>query len=138
MKNLMERKDIVEMMKNHQCIKINMAQPVAGWNDVFEGELVGVKVPSKRFGEITVYGTVHYYGDEKKFSIQNCGGCIKSSFGYEDIMEIKARKYAPVVSEGEEIILIEDFGKNGCRLRVMKATHCNNQYYSACDFVDVE
>ena len=137
MKNLMERKEIVEMMKNHQCIKINRANPVGGYDTIFEGELVGVKVPSKRFGEITVYGTIHYYSEENKYYVANYGCCIKSSFGYEDIMEIKARKYAPVVSEGEEIILIEDFGSK-CILRVMKATRCNSQYSDACVLVDVE
>ena len=137
MKNLVERKEIVEMMKNHECIKINRANPVNGFDTIYEGELVGVKVPSKRFGELTVYGTIHYYSEENKYYVQNVGCCIKASFGYEDVMKIKERKYAPTVSEGQEVILIEDFGSK-CILRVMKAIRCNSQCSDACVLVDVE
>lgn len=137
MKYLVERKEIVEMMKSHQCITINRKNPVGGYDTIFEGELVGVKVPSKRFGELTIYGTIHYYSEENKYYVQNVGCCIKSSFGYSDVMEIKNRKYCPKVSEGEEIILIEDFGDK-CVLRLMKATRCNSQYSDACVLVDVE
>ena len=137
MKNITERKEIVELMKNHECIKINRKNPVGGYDTIYEGELVGVKVPSRRFGEITVYGTIHYYSEENKYYIQNVGCCIKASFGYEDVMKIKERKYCPKVSEDQEIILIEDFG-NKCTMRLMKATRCNSQYSDACVLVDVE
>ena len=137
MKYLTERHEIVEMMHNHPCIKIDMTKCITGLDDCFEGELVGVKVPSKTRGEITVYGTVYYFGDEKKFVITNYGSCIKASFGYEDIMEVKRRKCAPIVKENDEIILIQDFGKS-CVLRVMKATRCNSMYSDSCTLVDVE
>ncbi len=137
MKYLTERKEIVAMMENYQCIRINRAAHVAGYDTIYEGEMVGVKYPSKKFGEITIYGTMHYYSEENKYYVQNVGCCIKASFGYEDIMEIKERKYCPKVSEGEEVIVIEDFG-NTCLLRVMKAVRCNGTYTEACNFIDVD
>ena len=137
MKYITDRKEIVAMMDTHQCIRINRANPVKDFKTIFEGELVGVKVPSKRFGELTIYGTIHYYSEENKYYVQNIGACIKASFGYEDVMKIHDRKYCPKVSEGEEIILIEDFGTQ-CTLRVMKAERCNSMYNEACVLVDVD
>lgn len=137
MKYITERKEIVAVMEKYQCIKINRAAPVAGFKTIYEGELVGVKCPSRRFGEITVYGTMHYYSEENKYYVQHVGDCIKASFGYEDVMTIHDRKCAPKVAEGETIVLIEDFGET-CTLRLMKATRCNNMYTDACVFVDVE
>lgn len=137
MKYITDRKEIVAMMDTHQCIRINRANPVKDFKTIFEGELVGVKVPSKRFGELTIYGTIHYYSEENKYYVQNIGTCIKASFGYEDVMKIHDRKYCPKVSEGEEIILIEDFGTQ-CTLRVMKAERCNSMYNEACVLVDVD
>ena len=138
MKYLTDRKEIVKAMDTHQCITINMERPVTGYETIFEGEKVGVKVPSKRFGEITVYGTIHYYSEENKFYVQHVGDCIKASFGAEDIKEIKERKYCPKLSEGEEVLLIQDYGKRGIVIRVMKVTRCNNMYTDACILVDVE
>lgn len=137
MKYLKDRKEIVEAMKNHQCIKINRATPVEGYDTIFEGELVGIKVPSRRYGEITVYGTMHYYSEENKYYVAHYGDCIKASFSYEDVMKIHDRKYCPTVSEGEEIVLIEDFGTS-CTLRMMKVSGCNNMYSEACIFSEVE
>ena len=138
MKYITDRKEIVKAMDTHQCITINMRRPVSGFETIFEGEKVGVKCPSKRFGEITVYGTIHYYKEENKFYVQHVGDCIKASFGAEDIKEIKERKYCPKVSEGEEVLLIQDCGEYGVIVRVMKVTRCNSMCTDACVLVDVE
>lgn len=137
MKYITDRKEIVAAMEKYPCIRINRAAPIADYEDLYEGELVGVKSPSKRFGEITIYGTIHYYSEENKYYVQNIGCCIKASFGYEDVMTIHDRKYCPKVAENDVVVMIEDFGSK-CTLRLMKAIRCNHEYSNACVFVDVE
>ena len=137
MKYISDRKEIVASMEKYPCIKINRAAPEVGFENIYEGELVGVKCPSKKFGEITVYGTMHYYSEENKYYVLHVGDCIKASFGYEDVMTIHNRKYCPKVAENDIVVLIEDFGSK-CTLRLMKAIRCNHEYSNACVFVDVE
>lgn len=135
---LMERKEIVDFMMNHPCVRLDWRKKNYGYtedNFSIEGDYVALSVPSKSHPDLKVYGHIHYFSDTKSYEVLCGGACIKARFGVEDIDEIINRKNAPVIREGDEIALIEIF-ESGARVRVMKATRFSAHSYPECIFVD--
>ncbi len=137
---LMERKEIVDFMLNHPCVRLDWRKKKYGYvegNFSIEGDLVALSVPSKSHPDLKVYGHIHYFSDTGKYEVLCGGSCIKASFGVEDVNTIVDRKNAPVIKEGDEIALVEIF-ETGARIRVMKATRLTAHSYPECTFVDPE
>lgn len=136
---LTERKEIVDFMMNHPCIRVDFTKPSSGWKmgEVHEGDLVGVKCPSTKYGSITVYGNINWYSDSNEYSVMHAGDCIKANFGAEDINTIVERKNAVVVEKDDLVAIIENH-INGSSIHVMKVKCTDAHCSSACKFEDVD
>lgn len=138
---LTERKEIVEFMNSHPCIRLDFTKAKDGWDfgSVHEGDLVACKYTSRTHGEMKAYGTLTYYGDSKQIVVSSSGCFISSRFGAEDINEIVERKNAVEVEAGQLVAIIEQFPRpNGCNVRVMKASKVDPFCCSVIVFNDVE
>lgn len=139
MKYITDKKEIASFFNSHAVIKINMETHIDGYETLYEGENVCVKVPTKNHGELTVFGRFTYSKENNEFYVQNCGTMIKESFGYDDVLEAYERNHAPEVREDDIVGILCDFPKQKiCQLVVKRVKRCNLMYYSACTFEDVE
>ena len=137
MKYITDRKAIAKAFASLPIIKIDMENHIDGYDTLFEGEKVKVKMSRDTY--VNVVGNIIYSAESKKFYVQNCGAMLSGSFSYSDVMELYEKNHAPTVAEDVEVGILEVYPKaKQCRIRVMKTKYCNLMTMEACVFEDVE
>lgn len=111
MKYLTDRQEIAQAMNfgKYPVVRINVETPKAGWDDVFEGDLVKVASPTRRDPNSYIRAKLAKYPDDGgRYAIMPDSVCLHSSFGYGDVIEMLGYAQAPMLHAGEMVVVIED------------------------------
>ena len=107
MKEITSRKEFGERVNfgKHQVITIDMNQE-AYLGALYKGDKVRVDFGSFKSGERYLEGgEVLYNVKEETIKVANYGTCISSRFSYEDAMEDIEYAKAPIINDGDEVII---------------------------------
>lgn len=142
MKYLIDRQEIAQAMNfgKYPVVRIDVETPKAGWDDVFEGDLVRVESPSKRHPGSYIRGRVMKYPEEEnRYTIMPDTVCLHSDFGYGDVIEMLGYAQAPMLHAGETVVVIEDAPKyRYARVRMMKVSDTVRDFvYPTCYLEDI-
>lgn len=143
MKCLIDRKEIAQAMNfgKYPVVRIDIETPKAGWDGVFEGDLVRVESPSKRYPGSYIRGRLMKYPEDgNRYTIMPDTVCLHSDFGYGDVIEMLGYAQAPMLHAGETVVVIEDAPKQrAARVRIMKVSDTVRDFvYPTCYLEDVE
>lgn len=138
-KLLTDRKEIAQAMNfgKYPVLSIDMETPKAGWEvgTVYRG----CKVRIDTGKPYCTNAELHYFGDSKKFELCMFGACLSSSFGYEDVVEMRDYAMAPVVHRGDTVVVIEDFpALKGCKVHLMKVPEFINTQSSGATLNEID
>lgn len=126
MKYLTDRQEIAQAMNfgRYPVIRIDVETPKAGWDDVFEGDIVKVESPSKRYPGSYIRGRVMKYPEDgSRYAVMPDVVCLKNDFGYSDVIEMLGYAQAPMLRAGEIVVVIEDAPKQrAARVRMMRVS----------------
>lgn len=141
MKLLTDRKEIAQAMNfgKYPVVRINVETPKAGWDDVFDGDLVRVESPSKRYPGSYIRGRVMKYPEDgERYSIMPDTVCLHNDFGYGDVIEMLGYAQAPMLHAGETVVVIEDAPKQrAARVRMMRVSNSVRDFvYPTCYLED--
>lgn len=141
MKILTDRQEIAQAMNfgKYPVIRIDIETPKAGWDNVFEGDLVRVESLSKRYPGSYIRGRVmKYQEDGDRYAIMPENVCLKASFGYSDVVRMLGYAQSPMLHAGETVIVIEDAPKQrAARVRLMKVSESVRDFvYPTCYLED--
>ena len=108
----------------YPVIKIDMNQK-AFMDTIYHGDKVRVDFGKFKTGERWLdTGELLYNAKENKFEIANWGYCLSARFSYEDAMERVEYSQAPIINEGDEVvIIIYNSEEKEVRACVYKAVH---------------
>ncbi len=139
MKYLTDRQEIAKAMNfgKYPVIRIDVETPES--EGVFRGDLVKVAAPSARYPDNYIRGRVTKFDDEgDRYVIMPDAVCLKSSFGYSDVVEMLGYAQAPMLHAGEEVVLIEDAPKQrAARVRMMRVSDSVRDFvFPACYLED--
>lgn len=137
MKLLTDRKEIAQAMNfgKYPVVRIDVETPKAGWDDVFEGDLVRVESQSKRYPGSYIRGRVMKYPEDgERYSIMPETVCLHNDFGYGDVIEMLGYAQAPMLHAGETVVVIEDAPKQrAVRVRMMRVSDSVRDFvYPTC------
>ncbi len=126
MKYITNRQEIAYAMNfgRFPVVRINLESSKAGYEGLYEGDLVKVLTPTKSHPDLYAIGRVYYSTDSvSKFYISNDNIGLHDSFDYSDVIEMLNGAQAPVLRAGCTIVLIEDYPhKRMCKVRMMKVS----------------
>lgn len=138
MKFLRDRKEIAKALNfgKYPVIMFDLDTPEKGWDDVYKGTPVRVDMGSfsdgtKWYNGVypTIYVDNYHKGIENTVTnrisadieLPSYGACISSSFSVADVIEDAKMAMAPIVKEGDEVVVVYTWngGKDGA-VRMMK------------------
>ena len=139
-KYLTDRKEIAQAMNfgKYPVLRIDLETPKAGWDDMFEGDLVRVR--SQKY-DSEIRARINKFSDEPmRYSIMPVAVCLSSNFGYSDVVEMLGYAQAPLIHAGETVVVIEDYPKaRACRVHVMKVSERVGDFvYPTCYLEEAE
>jgi len=108
MKIITDRKEFAEYVNfgKYPVIKVDLGKE--GFMDtIYHGDKVRVDFGKFRTGERNLQGgELLYNKKENKFEIASYGICLSARFCYEDAMERVEYSQAPIIDEGDEVVII--------------------------------
>lgn len=108
MKEIISRKEFGERVNfgKHQVITIDLNQE-AYLGALYKGDKVRVDFGKFRTGERYLSGgEVLYNEKENKIEVASYGTCLSANFTYEDAIEDVEYAKAPIIDEGDEVVII--------------------------------
>lgn len=108
MKTIISREEFAKAVNfgEHPVLTIDMSQE-AKYGCLYEGCKVRVDFGNFRTGERNLgRGDLLYNAKENKFEIASYGICLSARFCYEDAMEQVEYGQAPIIKEGDEVVII--------------------------------
>ena len=138
MKFITDRKEIAKALNfgKYPVIMFDLDTPKAGWDDVYEGSPVRVDMGSFSDGTKwyndsipTIYVDNYHDGIENtvtnrvsaNISLPSNGAMISSSFGASDVLKSAKFAMAPVVKEGDDVVVVYSWNKGySVAVRMMK------------------
>lgn len=134
MKYLTDRQEIAQAMNfgKYPVIRIDVETPVR--DGVLQGDAVKVAAPNDRYHDNYICGRVMKFDDDDRYAIMPENVCLKSSFGYSDVVRMLGYAQAPMLHAGEVVVLIEDAPKQrAAKVRMMRVSDCVRDFvYPAC------
>jgi len=126
MREIKNREEFAEYVNfgKYPVIKIDMNQD-AFMDVIYHGDKVRVDFGKFRTGERNLQGgELLYNKKENKFEIASYGICLSARFSYDDAMERVEYSQAPIIDEGDEVVIIIHNSKDReVRACVYKAVH---------------
>lgn len=123
MKYLTDRQEIAQAMNfgKYPVIRVDVETTVR--DGVLQGDMVKVAAPNARYPDNYICGQVMKFDDDDSYVIMPESVCLKSSFGYSDMVRMLGYAQAPMLHAGEEVVLIEDAPKQRvARVRMMRVS----------------
>lgn len=108
MKEITNRQEFANAVNfgEHQVIKIDLNQK-AFMDTIYHGDKVKVDFGRFKTGERHLAsGEVLYNIKENTIEVANYGVCLSARFCYEDAMERVINAQAPVIDDGDEVVII--------------------------------
>ena len=136
---LKDRQVIARAMNfgKYPVIRIDRETPKNGYDGFFEGDLVKVMTPSSRYQDLYEVGNLYYC--DGKYAISSHMVGLHADFGYSDVIEQLQIAQAPVVHDGDIVVVIEDYPKTRtCAVRIMQICHVTSFTYPCASLKDVD
>jgi hypothetical protein len=108
MKEITNRQEFGKKVNFGECpvVKIDLNQKAFG-DVLFKGDKVRVDFGRFNTGErFLAGGEILYNIEENKIEVANYGVCLSSRFSYEDAMEKVEYGQAPIINDGDEVVII--------------------------------
>lgn len=141
MKYLTDRTEIAMAMNfgKYPVLYIDVETPIEGYSGLYRGcdMRLAWDDPRARYKDMCCEG--HLLLCDGKLEMSNNAGCLKASFGREDVIEMQHWANTPIVHKGQTVIVVKDRPKQRvCHVEVMKVSdyidiHCQ----TCCRFVEV-
>lgn len=143
MKYLTDRHEIAEAMNfgKYPVLRIDVETPKAGWDNVYEGDLVRVEPKTVRYPGHTIRARLEKFPEDGgKYSIMPAPVCLHGDFGYSDVMEHLGYAQAPVIHAGETVVVVEDYPKlRTCKVHLMRvSSHIAEHVFPTCQLEELE
>lgn len=109
MKEILKREEFAKEVNfgKHPVLTIDMSKE-GFMNAIYTGCKVRIDNGNFRTGErFLARGEFIYNKQEDKFEVANYGICISARFCYEDAMKDIEYAQAPIVKDGEEVIIVK-------------------------------
>lgn len=132
-----DRQKIAFLMNSGEfpVLSIDFENEMRGYSGCYTGCKVNVVPKSKRLADSKCWtrGTLKFFGDCKKFEIMPETVCLSDSFGYRDVMEMADFANAPLIEEGQKVVLLQVFPNSKyCMVSVMRVGHVADHVYPVC------
>jgi hypothetical protein len=113
MKKIVSREEFAKLVNFGKYPVLNVDMNQEGFmNEIFDGCKVKVDFGYFKTGERYLEaGEFKYYKKENKFYVANYGTCISNRFCYEDAMEAVENAQAPLIDEGQEVVIVVNNSK---------------------------
>lgn len=126
MREIKNRREFAEYVNfgKYAVINVDLNQK-AFMDTIYTGDKVRVDFGKFRTGERNLQGgEVLYNIKENKFEVASYGICLSARFSYEDAMERVEYAKAPIINEGDEVVIIlHNSEKRELNAYVYKAVH---------------
>lgn len=147
MRFMTDRKEIAKAINidKKPVIRIDISNPMKGWDDCYEGDKVvviaksgyDIRCTAKMFGDSVGNEKSHAPHLYKTIKLMPEANCITSHFGYSDVIEMVEWRKAIRVHEGEQVIIIFDQGDT-CFIREMTVGKVSEFVYPTATIRDAE
>lgn len=137
MKYITDRKEIAKFMNsgNYPVVQLEIGKCVDGYENLFHGSSVNVACTTKTHGVLNAHCELTFERTEEnvfpnKIELTSGGCCLKSSFGYNDIMDMMKWANVPTLEAGQEVVVILNNSEyNACLVTLYKMSdrvdlHC--------------
>lgn len=146
-KILTKREEIAKALNfgKYPVLTIDIQNCVEGYEGLYHGSDVRVACKTLSHGTLYAHCTLSFCKDEngdgfKDFSLTQGGVCLKSSFGYSDIMDMAKWANTPIVHAGQEVVVILNLPNIKCALvKIMKvSSHTDLHCMTVATIDDIE
>lgn len=138
MKYLTDRQEIAKAMNfgKYPVIRIDVETPVR--DGALQGDMVKVAAPNARYPDNYIRGRVMKFDDDDRYVIMPENVCLKSDFGYGDVIESLGWAQAPMLHAGEAVVVVEDAPERRmCMVRMMRVSNSVRDFvFPTCHLED--
>lgn len=112
MKEITNRTELAEAVNIRRLpvIRFNWEEPLGSYApNSHRGERVNILWTSRDGSTFPSICEVDFFEDTNEFTIMQHGACIAARFCYEDADDMIEAARAPIVKEGDEVVIVKQF-----------------------------